>query len=118
MLRMPVSGLAMTEAASRKVALAAGGAPGLPLGGVAGAPPGAGEVVDDGGGGGAAGITLSVSCRISLMLPTSVSQNLLADTELMVAVELFCPLVDWLTRPPVTCVDTVAMLRESRAIFT
>jgi hypothetical protein len=116
---MPVSGLAMTEAASRKLALAAGGVPGLPLGAAAGAPPGcAGEVVEEGAGGGAAGMTLSVSCRISLMLPTSVSQNLLADTELMVAVELFCPPPDWLTRPPVTCVDTVAMLRASRAMFT
>jgi hypothetical protein len=52
------------------------------------------------------------------MFATSVSQNLLAETELMVAVELFCPLAPWPTRPPVTWVDTVAMLRESRVMFT
>src|SRR5688572_9325580 len=88
MLRIPVSGLAITEAASRKVAVATGNG----AEGATGAAPGcAGAVVGGAAGAGApAGSTLSVSCRISLMFATKVSQNLLAETELMVAVELFC----------------------------
>ena len=56
------------------------------------------------------------------MLAISVSQNLFAETELMIAVELFCapaccpePLPGWV---PLTCVDTVCTLRASRLMFT
>jgi hypothetical protein len=121
MLRMPVSGLAITEAASRKVA--AGAAAGVA--GVGAAPGCAGAVVEGAAAAGCAaapGRTLSVSCRISLMLAISVSQNLLAEIELMVAVELFCapacwpePAPGWV---PLTCVDTVCTLRASRERFT
>src|SRR5215510_7589508 len=117
MLRIPVSGLAITEAASRNVAL---GVADAGAAAAAGAPGVAGAVVDATGAAAAAGSTLSVSRRISLMFATSVSQNLLADTELMVAVELFCAAVAACPPgcAPLTCVDTVAMLRMSRARFT
>jgi hypothetical protein len=43
----------------------------------------------------------------------------LADTELMVAVELFCALAAWAPGvPPLTCVESVATLRASRARLT
>src|SRR5688572_10929741 len=118
MFRTPVSGLEITDAASLKVVT------GIEAAGAAGAvAPGCAGAVVEGAGCGCcapAGSTLSVSCRISLMLATSVSQNLLAETELTTAVELFWAVV--VAAPgcadPLTWVETLATLRASRASFT
>src|SRR5262245_37860125 len=105
MFRMPVSGFAITDAASRNVAAGAGG------GTLLGVAPGCAGAVVEGAGAAAcapapAGSTLSVSCRISLMFATSVSQNLLAETELTTAVVLFCaPACVPLVTAPLTCVE-------------
>ena len=88
----------------------------------AGAPGcGAGAVVEGTGGGAAlepAGSTLSVSCRISLMFSTRVSQNLFAETELTVAVELFCDPVGVVCPGcvPLTCVARTPMQRIARHV--
>src|SRR2546423_670343 len=96
MLRMPVSALAMTDAASRNSLVAAA----TGTGAAAGAPPGAagwigaaGAVVERAAGWAdvPAGSTLSVSRRMSLTFATKVSQNLFAETELIVESELFEP---------------------------
>src|SRR5262245_58640964 len=89
---MPASGLAMTEAASRKDtfgpaltgATATGGAPGpLPGGGVAGGGTAAAAPT------GVPGRILSVSRRISSTFLTSVSQNLLLASFLTDTLEVF-----------------------------
>ena len=121
MLSTPVSGFAITEAASRNVATGTGAGDGAAPALVPGC--GAGAVVDGTLVGAAlepAGSTLSVSCRISLIFATSVSQNLFAETELMVAVELFCDPVGVVCPGcvPLTWVARTATLRASRAMLT
>ena len=102
MLRTPASGFAMTDAASRNSTVAggdgAGVAPWAPATAVAaGAAAGTAAPV-------AIGTILSVSRRMSLMFAIRVSQNLLAESVLMIEIELFCagpavpPLVPWRRR--------------------